>query len=109
MSVRSRRLFRFVREGDRPSRLRAVPVALAACPLKTGEKETRCTHLFYVQVGAEYCDYYAKFECDGCEYFKETAPTNGARLIKTSRGWKAVGQDRRFALGIRERCEDPSF
>lgn len=77
----------------------------ASVPLETGEKAARCTHMLYVQIGTEACG----GACEGCGFFKETAPTNGTVLVKTKRGWKALGQDRRFALGIRERYEDPSF
>ena len=47
--------------------------------------------------------------CEGCRWIMKRDLTNGLTLIKTKRGWKVLGQDRRFALGTRECCEDSTF
>lgn len=74
------------------------------------EKKARCTHLLYMQIGADKCKHKGEEGgCKGCKWLKETTPTNGVTLVKTKLGWKALGQDRRFALGIREKYDDPSF
>lgn len=74
-------------------------------PLTQLETEFRCTHLLFMQTGPERCG----DVCERCNWYKETAPTNGITLIKTKLGWKVLGQDRRFLLGIRRKYEDPSF
>lgn len=80
-----------------------------SAPLLVGEKKPRCTHMLWIQVGIDKCGQRCEGGCEGCKWFEDTAPTNGVTLVKTKRGWKALGQDRRFSLGIRERYEDPSF
>lgn len=84
--------------------------ACESVPLTVGEKRRRCTHMLFMQIGTDRCDGRGETDgCDGCKRLKETAPTNGVALVKTKRGWKAPGQDRRLAPGIREKCEDPTF
>ena len=84
--------------------------ACESVPLTVGEKKRRCTHMPFMQIGTDRCD--DRGETDGCGGWKrlrEAAPANGATLVETKRGRKALGQDRRFAPGIREKCEDPTF
>lgn len=86
-------------------------------PLAIGERELRCCHPMcsYIKAGIMTCERLVdpnengKPWCDGCEHYKDVKPTNGLTLIKTKLGWKALGQDRRFALGVREKYEDPTF
>lgn len=47
--------------------------------------------------------------CDGCKFWKRYKPTNGKILVKTKRGWKELGGDTYFTLGIREKYYDYSF
>lgn len=77
---------------DSNGRSECQEYAYESVPLTVGEKKRRCTHMLFMQIGTD-----------------ETAPTNGVTLVKTKRGWKALGQDRRFALGIREKYEGPTF
>lgn len=84
--------------------------ACESVPPTVGEKKRRCTHMLFMQIGTDRCDDRGETDgCGGCKRLRETAPTNGVTLVKTKRGRKALGQDRRFAPGIREKCEDPTF
>ena len=79
-------------------------------PLWVGETKLRCSRFLYMQIGTDECQRKADERCCmGCSRFKRSTPTNGIRLIKAKRGRKALRQDRRFALGIREKYEDPTF
>lgn len=80
-------------------------------PLKTTEVSKRCTHVnsTYFKNAPMACMTKADKGCEGCEFYKGKTRTNGITLIKTKRGWKALGKERRFALGFREAYEDPSF
>lgn len=79
-------------------------------PLWVGETKLRCSRFLYMQIGTDKCRRKAEERCCmGCSRFKRSTPTNGIRLIKTKRGRKALRQGRRFALGIREKYEDPTF
>lgn len=47
--------------------------------------------------------------CEGCEYYKKHRKTNGIELRKCKNGWKKVGTDTYFTLGIKEEWFDPYF
>ena len=95
---------------DSNGRSECQEYACESVPLTVGEKKRRCTHMLFMQIGTDRCDDRGETDgCGGCKRLRETAPTNGVTLVKTKRGWKALGQDRRFSLGIREKCEDPTF
>lgn len=84
--------------------------ACESVPLTVGEKKRRCTRMPFMQIGTDRCDDRGETDgCGGCKWLREAAPTNGVTLVKAKRGRKALGQDRRFALGIREKCEGPTF
>lgn len=80
-------------------------------PLFVGEKEWRCSDAVRWNLASRgLCAYRAEHgTCEGCKLAKLAAPTNGVTLIKAKRGWKRVGQNTYFALGFRERYEDPTF
>ena len=95
---------------DSNGRSECQECACESVPLTVGEKKRRCTRMLFMQIGTDRCDDRGETDgCGGCKRLRETAPTNGVTLVKTKRGWKALGQDRRFALGIREKREDPTF
>lgn len=84
--------------------------ACESVPPTVGEKKRRCTHMPFMQIGTDGCDDRGETDgCGGCKRLGETAPTNGVTLVKAKRGRKALGQDRRFAPGIREKREGPTF
>lgn len=95
---------------DSNGRSECQEYACESVPLTVGEKKRRCTHMPFMQIGTDRCDDRGETDgCGGCKWLRETAPANGVTLVKAKRGWKALGQDRRFALGVREKCEDPTF
>lgn len=47
--------------------------------------------------------------CRNCKFWKRHKPTNGKVLVKTKRGWKELGGETYFTLGIREEYYDYSF
>lgn len=84
--------------------------ACESVPPTVGEEKRRCTHMLLMRIGTDGCDDRGETDgCGGCKRLGETAPTDGATLVKTERGRKALGQDRRFAPGIREKREGPTF
>ena len=85
-------------------------------PLWDGERERICTNWFIKQflhdgkTEANVCKHIQENgSCDGCPFYKMHKPTNGTTLVKCKRGWKALGTERYFTLGMREKYYDYSF
>lgn len=81
-------------------------------PLVVEEPKVMCRHPFaYLleQQGAECKHRVSAKSCEGCKHYKRHRKTNGIVLIKCKHGWKQMGSDTYFALGIRECYYDYSF
>lgn len=90
-------------------------------PLVEGKREKMCTNFiirqFTCHVGdnsdhepSEVCKYASEHgTCEGCPFFKFHKPSNGITLIRTKNGWKQMGTDTYFALGVREEYFDYTF
>lgn len=84
-------------------------------PLVEGEPQQRCCHPYSHIIEdnggpAKMCRRYeGTGTCDGCEHWRRVKPTNGVTLVKCKHGWKQLGADDYFILGVRERYEDPTF
>ena len=88
--------------------------AYESTPLVEGEPSWRCTHPFGHLMEGNGGDAPCWVrepggECEGCRYWRRTRETNGIELRLCKRGWKRVGSDTYFTLGIREAYEDPCF
>ena len=88
--------------------------AYESTPLVEEEPSWRCTHpfgyLFEENGGHVPCQVReARAKCEGCRFWKRAGSSNGIELRLCKRGWKRVGSDVYFTLGIREAYEDPCF
>ena len=72
------------------------------------EMVTGCTDYVGHILGAEKCPHNEN-GCEACPFFKEHLRTNGIELRLCKKGWKEVGRDQYYALGIREAYYDYSF
>lgn len=79
--------------------------------LVIGEAEMKCCHPFsYIIENGATCKIKAEHgSCDGCKHFKKHKDTNGLTLVKCKNGWKMLGTDTYFAMGIRDEFYDYSF
>lgn len=81
-------------------------------PLVEGKREKMCCHPLAGLLNEAGCRCaYKDGTCEGsgCGFYKMHTPTNGTELRLCKGGWKAVGSDAYFALGIREEYFDFSF
>lgn len=86
-------------------------------PLVEGKREKACTNWFITQFtfdGRKTEDEVCKFHsehgtCEGCPFWKFHKPSNGVVVIKTKDGWKRMGGNTYFALGVRDEFYDYSF
>lgn len=79
-------------------------------PLIVGERALRCTNPYRYLIQEHGCsEKKVKGTCAACAHYRMSTPTNGITLIRTKRGWKQMGADTYFAVGIRDEHYDYSF
>lgn len=84
-------------------------------PLMEGERCKMCCNAVVARLQAQFPELKMcavlkeNGTCEGCDDFKLHTPSNGIELRLCKGGWKQVGTDTYFALGVRDEYYDYTF